>query len=179
MTTIRLAYFYICEVSTGIHRGGLLTVDERGRPIDFRCTSAIRPNALQRILYGSTMTDHLGIDLCAVPLVQEMPERPDVILVRSFDPAALGAHTDVPVVRMDRQAQADVPGGGQDVIEIVASASGLFETVTLSGQPGREEDLTVAAGHVREIGSRIDPMEPFERIAAALKLVQEKPAPRG
>src|SRR3990172_5492533 len=66
------------------YRGGLLVTDSRGKPLEFRCTSPIRPNQVQRILYGRTLMPYLAVQLIGVPLLSSVAEKPNIIVV-NFD----------------------------------------------------------------------------------------------
>ena len=55
-----LAFVALAEVEEGVLRGGILVTDAQGKPVEFRCTSPIRPNAVQRTLYGGTLMTHIG-----------------------------------------------------------------------------------------------------------------------
>ena len=64
-----LAYIILADVEDGVLRGGILVTDAHGKPVEFRCTSPIRPNAVQRTLYGGTLMPHIAVELVGVPLV--------------------------------------------------------------------------------------------------------------
>ncbi len=67
LTVVELAEIGFC--------GGLLLLNERGRPLEFHCNSPIQPSRTQRVLYGSTLRswffgDGLGLRLggkCSKP----------------------------------------------------------------------------------------------------------------
>lgn len=40
---INLSFVVLGEVEDGVLRGGILVTDSRGKPVEFRCTSPIRP----------------------------------------------------------------------------------------------------------------------------------------
>lgn len=67
--------------------GGLLTVDERGIPQEFKYTEPVVPNELQRILYGGSLEVYLKTELIARTLLKKMEKNPDFIFVR--DPELL------------------------------------------------------------------------------------------
>jgi hypothetical protein len=65
-----------------------------------------------------------------------------------------------------------------EAAELVASEAGLFDTVLASCHAGHGDDMPDAVELVRQVALSIDPLEPFSRIAAALKLVQDKAGAR-
>ena len=171
-----LGYISIVELSPDLFRGGILLTDPRGKPQDFRCTSTIKPNAIQRILYGGTLIEHMGKDLCGLPLLNALPKTPAVILADRPELLVLRPTTEIPVLWIRRQSELQMQGGTNagGEVEMVASEGGLFDTVLASCHAEYGEDLLAPMELVRQIGQVLDPLEPFARIAAAMKLVQDK-----
>ena len=60
------------------YRGAILVTDDCGKPLEFRCTAPVKPTAVQRTLYGSTLTPHLLVALIAKPLMDALNEEPAV-----------------------------------------------------------------------------------------------------
>jgi hypothetical protein len=174
-----LGYIRIIEIAPDLFRGAILLTDLRGKPRDFRCTSAIKPNAIQRILYGGTLSEHMALDLCGLPLLKALPVQPSVLLADRSDLLVLRPQTDIPMLWLRRQSEIlpqSRPDVGSDA-ELVASEGGLFETVLASGHAAHGEDLSENVDGVRQLARSLDPLEPFSRIEAALKLVQDKAGP--
>jgi len=172
-----IGYLSLCEISPGIHRGGLLLVDLRGRPVDFRCTSAIRPNSIQKILYGGTLSSHLAVNMCGLPLLKAAGKPMTTLLVMS--PMLFGVRTESnqPVLWARRQSDLVAQGAAGlcgEANEILGSEAGTFDTVVVSGHRDYTNDLAEGVTHLRTLSSVIDPLEPFDRISAALKLVQDR-----
>lgn len=67
--------------------GGLLSVDERGIPVEFKYTDPVVPNELQKILYGSSIDTYLKGELIAKTLLKKMEKKPDFVFVH--DPELL------------------------------------------------------------------------------------------
>ena len=130
-------------------RGGSLVTDEKTLPIEFRCTSPIRPNDYQRALYGNTLDSYIFVDLIGVPLVDVTRERVDLVLVEDERFLAIRPRVGVPVVLL-------VPSRGE------------ITSITLRTYPGFETEST-AARSFSIFKSGIDPLEPFERVRLALE----------
>ena len=75
-----LGYLRIVEIGPDLFCGAILPPDLRGKSRDFRCTSAIKPNAIQRILYVGTLSEHMALDLSGLPLLKAFPVQPPVLL---------------------------------------------------------------------------------------------------
>src|SRR5438552_17261166 len=63
------------------YRGAILVTDDWGKPLEFRCTPPVKPTAVQRTLYGSTLTSHLLVALIEKPLMYSLKEEPAVFRV--------------------------------------------------------------------------------------------------
>jgi hypothetical protein len=55
------SFGFLSSVHTAEHGyfGGYLIVSELGRPLEFHCTSPVRPSRAQEILYGPTLQAYL------------------------------------------------------------------------------------------------------------------------
>jgi hypothetical protein len=176
---ILIGYMSITELSKDLFRGGLLMVDLKGRPQDFRCTSVIKPNAIQRALYGGTLAGHMALNLCGLPLLEALGKQPTLLVAGSPDLLALRVEIEIPMLWIRRQGAvlpSSQSSGG--ACELVASDAGLFDTLLASCAAGHGEELEAGIKWIRQIGSLIDPLEPFTRIESALKLVQNKAGSR-
>jgi len=64
--------------NSGSYRGAILVTDDWGKPLEFRCTAPVKPTAVQRTLYGSTLTPHLLVALIVEPLMEALNAEPAV-----------------------------------------------------------------------------------------------------
>jgi hypothetical protein len=176
---VLIGYMSMVELSKDLFRGGLLLTDLKGKPQDFRCTSVIKPNAIQRVLYGGTMAEHMALELCGKPLLNALQKKPAVLVANTPDLLALRAETEFPMLWLRRQSDTrpESPFAGQEY-ELVASDAGLFDTVLASCAGGHGQEIGMASEWIRQLGRLIDPLEPFNRVEAALKFVQDKAGAR-
>lgn len=63
--------------------GATLVTDSQGVPIEFRCTHPVKPNAIQKTLYGETLTLHVGVNLCGIPLLKSLQNKPALVIVNT------------------------------------------------------------------------------------------------
>ncbi len=56
--------------------GGLLLLNQRGRPLEFHCTSPVRPNRAQTILYGATLREYVVGEQIAPALLRKAKRSP-------------------------------------------------------------------------------------------------------
>ena len=172
-----VGFISIVELSKDLFRGGMLLTDLRGKPQDFRCTSAIKPSAIQKVLYGGTLMEHMALDLCGLPLLKAMPKKPVLLLTNIPGLLVLRPESEQPVLWLRRQSET-LPSAGTgnvgEACELIASEAGLFDTIMASSHSEYGAELGGAIGFIREMARAVDPLEPFDRVQAALKLVQDK-----
>lgn len=77
--------------------GGLLVTNQLGRPLEFQCTTPVRPNRTQEILYGPTLTSFICSDLIGKTLFDRLQVKPQMILCDQTDLLALRSVITLPV----------------------------------------------------------------------------------
>lgn len=167
----RLAFLaYVQGQNGNSGRGALLVTDEATRPLEFRCTTAIQPNALQRILYGETLRSYIAADLVGEPLLDALQEKPSVVIVTEPLFLRLRAKANARMVCLRRQGEQISTVAGEDERQgkreaaLLSCASGRFQPLVITGPPDYGDELEVALGLLRPIFSTADLLEPFERI---------------
>ncbi len=171
----RLAFLWLEELGEGVFRGGALVTDRRGAPIEFRCTSPVRPTRLQRTLYGGTLLTCMCVELTGRPLMKELSEQPDVVLVAQPGFVELRDYVDRPVLMVGRQESADAEAEASRSVPL-SSPSGRFAPVVVTCHWRRPEDLDATLGGLGAAFARFDLSEPFARIKTALALIHEQDA---
>lgn len=119
--------------------GGLLLVDHWARPIEFHCTTPVKPTRAQEILYGATLRPHVLGELIGGTLAAQCSMRPAVLFVDHRDLLAAGRTAQIPA--------AFAAAGDEPVWDAESSA---------------------AHEAVRRCAARLDLEEPFERVRQAL-----------
>ena len=76
--------------------GGYLVTNLWGRPLEFRLTSAVQPNRVQQILYGSTLATYVYAEVIGKTLVEKTATPTQAILTDSADVLHLRRLIDVP-----------------------------------------------------------------------------------
>jgi len=131
-------------------RGGALVTDVKTRPVEFRCTSPIRPNAYQRVLYGGTLDEYICVDLIGIPLVNKTREDVALVLVDDERFLEVRPYVDVPMLLVTRSTERE---------------SG----VSFRTYPGFEsEKVVIQTLQLEVLSSAKDLLEPFERVHLAL-----------
>lgn len=171
-----LAFISLNEIDKDLFRGGILVTDLRGKPLEFRCTSAIQPNNVQKTLYGSTLQPHISVELVGLPLLKSIVEKPDVVMIQQAEFLDMRASIDKPVLLLNRQGVTlTVAEGNQlkTVKELINSPSGKFEPVIVTSHWEYGADLRITQ-QLRTLCTSIDLMEPFDRIKTAIRFVHDK-----
>jgi hypothetical protein len=94
---LRLGFMETMEVDGRGHIGGLLVTNQHGRPLEFQCTTPVRPNRTQEILFGGSLRPWLLGELIGATLVDRVGIKPDLIITCDTDLLELRNHTSIPV----------------------------------------------------------------------------------
>jgi hypothetical protein len=167
-----LGFIALAEVESGVLRGGILITDPHGKPLEFRCTSPIRPNAVQRTLYGGTLMPHIAVELVGQPLVQAVTASPDVVLVQQEEFLSLRTRFEKPLLLARRQGEdmkLSKETDKKQPEELLSSSSGKFTPVVVTCHWDYPDDIAQCKEGLGGMFSNCDLVEPFERVKTALK----------
>lgn len=94
---LRLGFMAALEVDGRGHVGGLLVTSHTGRPLEFQCTTPVKPDRTQEILYGRSLKPWLLGELIGSTLLDRVAIKPDLVVVRDEEMLELRNHTQTPV----------------------------------------------------------------------------------
>ncbi len=129
-------------------RGGCLVTDLETKPVEFRCTAAIRPTDLQRMLYGKKLMEYVSNDLVGIPIIKALQSKPILVLVRKPDLLKLRPNIAVPVLWIETSAEGDIQ--------------------RISSSPGFREEAEGAKSVLKNF-SKEEIIEPFTRVQNAVE----------
>ena len=154
--------------------GAVLVLDDKGYPLEFRCTTPVRPTTIQRTLYGSLLKPYVGVELCGKRLLAEMQRKPALIVTSSLDLLAL-SEGETPVVAVLPVGEIiETESLAKDVArERLESASGRFQPVILMTRQDQQQEVNKVKIILNDMFRNFDLVEPFERIKTALKALAE------
>lgn len=157
-------------------RGAALVTDKETKPLEFRCTSAIRPSSVQKILYGSTLETHMKVELIAQPLLKAVKEKPNIIIVDDGVLLDARPQTEICVIKISENEEIDVESGQdeENSASIISDDTGRFKPVVLESHRKFESDKEEAMNLLRDVFEKHSIIEPFERISAALEQVHKQ-----
>jgi hypothetical protein len=131
--------------------GGYLVTNSWGRPLEFRLTSAVQPNRVQAILYGSSLQPYLCGEIIARTLVEKSTAPIRWLVTDSPHVLELRRHVDFPIV-----------------LSSAAPPDGLVMMVrNLHVLPEFAGDLAAIEANLAQSPS-LDLSEPFVRIREAV-----------
>lgn len=165
---------FLTAIQTREHAfvGGLLVTDRFGRPLEFQCTTPVKANRTQELLYGPTLEPFILGDLLGKALLGRIGVKPTLIVTDRQEMLALRNLVSVPVVclgedRMtgDRPREDTNPAGKteQDTLTVVIGQH-WFRTHT-----NFASDTTRVASLTKQLASDANLQEPLERVSDALK----------
>lgn len=172
--TLRLAYFVAMKEGAS-YLGGLLLTDPSGIPLDFRYTEPITPTRLQAVLYGKALEPHLKEEVIQKTLLKELKSPPDLFILPAAELAG-GWHGEArcPALAVQKTQEAALPKVGETFRVsprevLVQTAEGAAPLRVIFAQsvdvPAQEQALE----RLMEAAYQMDPVEPLERVAAALQ----------
>lgn len=168
----RLGFLTAVEDAERGYVGGLLITNRFGRPLEFQCTSPVKPNRTQQILYGPTLRPYVLGELIGRTLLEKVGVKPHLILVETFDLLELRSATSLPVASL--LPRADKKSGESTKDE---SNGENREPTTDALRLGNEsivfpaahaDDLAEVAKFAKLVPGDADLREPFERVREAL-----------
>jgi len=165
--SISYGFLHVIADETIGFTGGLLLVDQNGKPTEFHCTAPVADNRTQKILYGETWASHVYCDLIAKALVEKCSSSPELIFVEQSELRQLAGEVAPPVLMVSKTGQPSQPVFPAEYPEMLIDD--LKVTVLL-------KDL-VQFEFAREACNRFTTTltldEPFERIRQAIGEAQQ------
>lgn len=154
---LHLGFLRIVETPAG-DVGGMLVTNRLGRPLEFQCTTPVRANRTQEILYGPTLRPFLHSELIGKTLVDRLQVRPDLILIDQPSVLELRTLIEIPMACL---------------VDVETSALPDQTRVSLGNQSvhvhrDHPADSEAIALQSRHITSDADLSEPLNRVTEAL-----------
>ena len=155
---LRLGFMETMEVDGRGHIGGLLITNQNGRPLEFQCTTPVKPNRTQEILFGDTLRSWLLGELIGSTLLDRVAIKPNVIITSDPNLLELRNHTSIPVAcAADAKSRLAEQGGTLRIGGSILRCHGNHE---------HDADLLSKQKHL--IPNSANLAEPLERVREAL-----------
>lgn len=164
---LRIGFLTAVDLGDGGFVGGMLVADRFGRPLEFQCTTPVKPNRTQQLLYGPTLVPFILGELLAKTLVERVSIKPDIVLTNREEMLDLRPLIERPVlfaVDDQRSPELTVPVGAKSFRAHNEYAADVETVRKLAAGVSGESDLH----------------EPLERVEEALRetLGAATPKPR-
>jgi hypothetical protein len=173
--------------------GGYLLLNASGRPLEFHCTTPVKPNRAQEILYGPTLAPYVYGELIGQALVTKAAVEPLIVCTDLPQVLSLRALVEWPValVLPEELPRAEQPThSSENAGERVLPADGRWARVDrrhetpsahvrfhvgrnhLAVDVGQATDQALIHSRLAKVGESFDLAEPFERIREAIEEAQ-------
>ncbi len=166
---MRIAFIDFIELDN-IVRAGILLTDENTKPIEFRTTTNIEIDQLQRILYGDALKEVLYKERFAVDLVKSLKEDFDIVLSKEKNILSIRKEINKPVGYLQKY---DPFKAIDKYSHRIVNLADRFEPLLFTISKEDEKSLLVFSKKLQEIYKNFSLLEPFERIKKALKYLSQ------
>lgn len=146
--------------------GGYLVLSQRGRPLEFHCSTPVLPNQAQRILYGKTLSAYVLGDLIGQTLLGKSQLPVQAVLTDHREMLGLTLLRDEIIICVESNDRAEESLEATAAPRFKLGEYELFGTPSCLWQPGDQEQS------LRNFASHVDLAEPFERIREAIREAQ-------
>lgn len=169
--------------------GGYLLLNHAGRPVEFHCTTPIKPNRAQEILYGPTLESFLYGEQIGQTLLETAKSEVCFVCTDRYPALAVREHVAMPValVLADEAASEDPEGGFRRIDAAHPPVPGCSnpkwgELNLIAFELGRnrlavpersENDQRLIAELFSDLAGSFDLAEPFARIREAIREAQQ------
>ncbi|MBI1315111.1 hypothetical protein GC176_27790 [bacterium] len=170
--SLRLGFLTAVELQDGGFVGGLLVTDRFGRPLEFQCTTPVRANRTQELLYGPTLVPFIIGELIGKALTDRISIKPNLLLSDRPEMLSLREHVDAPVLCLagsDRTAAITAPSSSLGADSSTTGSKVTLGRVEFQTHSEFPDDTATAQQLARPIDGKADLSEPIERVAEALK----------
>ncbi len=165
---IRLGFMTAVEIGDRNYVGGLLVTDRFGRPLEFQCTTPVKPNRTQELLYGPTLVPFILGDLLGKALLDRVSVKPSLIMTSRIEMLQLRTKVAIPII----YDEASTESGSKSAEG--RSTRSVAQEIRFGRQTFRmHEDFTDDQSAVERIGQQLSDdanmHEPLQRVGEALK----------
>lgn len=152
-------------------RAALLVTDIKTKPLEFRITSKINLDQLQKILYGETLKNALFVEKIGKELLESAQTHFDTVLVKERDLLNLREFVKRPVFLAEKFDEFR----GIDRFSVkLQSQNPKFLPVLLKFSSQDEEQAKKILKSLQETFKYHNILEPFERIERAIEFLNQR-----
>jgi hypothetical protein len=148
--------------------GGYLVTNSWGRPIEFRLTTAVQPNRVQKVLYADTLTSYICAELIGKTLLEKTNIAVQLVVTDTPAVLDLRRHQDTPVALVARAERVDpnLPSDLTSHMDTPCETLVVRNHIHCHGQ--FPQDAETIQEVLDRLTSNMDLAEPFQRIREAM-----------
>ncbi|QDT39589.1 hypothetical protein [Stratiformator vulcanicus] len=161
----KLGFLSTVALPGGGFVGGLLVTNRHGRPLEFQCTTPVKPTKSQEILFGEMLQPYLLGEVIAETLVRKAAVKPDIVLTEDDAVLEVRSHIDKPAGLVFES-----PAQDADSIQVGRQR--------LRFHDGHRSDRDLVSDRAAAIHAAVDMTEPFRRVREALEETAKASATR-
>ena len=100
-----LGYYTVIEDPSTGWTGGLLLLNQAGRPLEFQCTLPVRPSRAHEILFGATLREHIISEVIGKLLIDKCRHSISMLCCDLHEAVALSKTCSFPIIYLDESNQ--------------------------------------------------------------------------
>jgi hypothetical protein len=153
--------------------GALLITNEFGIPIEFKCTHAVKPTPIQKSLYGEKLKPFIAINLCGIPLLNNISNKPEIIFINIPDILSLRTEINTTTILLRRAGDFNNLQSNDTFSENtrIENTTGQFQALVLQTHPDFKEELNKCSEITKQLFENFDIAEPFDRMKISIDIL--------
>lgn len=166
---MNLGFLSVMQEASG-YFGGYLVTNQWGRPMEFRLSTAVQPNRVQKILYAGTLQPYICSEVIGKTLVEKTGIPVDMIITDTPSALDLRLKVDVPVVwiaQAEQISERETPPG-DDIAPPENAPPILNVNNSLHCHGHFPEDVEAINEMLNKLVGVLDLSEPFFRVREAM-----------
>ncbi len=162
--SLTLGFYSVVQCERNGWTGGLLTLNDTGRPLEFRCTLPVRTTKAHEILFGPTIRAHLIGDVIASVLLKSCRTPISMMCCQQPEALAMESMVDYPVGLVRSAAEEEEGPITRDMLSgsVTVDLAGSTLMVAMEKQQAAERICS-------KLSNLPDAVEPFDRIREAIR----------
>ena len=170
----KIGFFSLYDTdSADSYVGALLVTDDNGIPLEFKCTHAVKPTAIQKSLYGDKLKPYIAVTLCGIPLLNNISNKPDLLFINIPFILGIRPEIEIPTLLIRRAGESINLQSDENKTEKqrIESESGQFQAVILQAHPDNNAEAKSWNGKTNQLFNNFDLIEPFDRMKKAIEIL--------
>jgi hypothetical protein len=170
----KIGYLSLYETEiTDSFVGTFLVTNEYGLPLEFKCTHAIKPTAIQKALYGDQLKPFISINLCGIPLLNSLQNKPDLIITNHNFILAIRLSINTPTIYIRHAGETlNISSADEETPkERIESEVKDFKPIIIACHPDYKNENQQVKQIANQIFANFDIIEPFERMQKSVEIL--------